>query len=105
MKEAQKITCVNNSGFAVKFQICYLDNSSQTRVSKWNSGNFPTGQNRTCDLKKDIPEIQEGSIVWPHILAIIGKSTDGDKVKFKYNLQAAVYIIKDTDNNFHIDLS
>jgi len=78
VKSVEKISCVNSAAFVMGFSIYYLDEETgETKAAGWTSGNYPVGQERTCDLAKDAPEIPDGAIVWAHVHAVLGKSNDG----------------------------
>ncbi|MBP2632987.1 MAG: FAD-linked oxidoreductase [Firmicutes bacterium] len=106
MKKVQKISCVNSAAFVMNFSVCYIDENGETIVSRWNSGNYPVGQERICNLAVDVPDIPEGAIVWPRVNAVLGKSQDGT-LKLIYDGKCqltAVYRVTGTTLNYNVKI-
>ncbi len=103
MLEVQRIICVNSAAFVMEFCISYIDNETgETHATSWTD-NYPVGQTRTIDgAEKSIPA---GSIMWPHVHAILGTYIDGNvKVRYTANGQSATYKVTGTTLNFWVTL-
>lgn len=102
MLHVQKICCVNSAGFVMNFWVDYLKEDGSTGSTD-NTENYPVGQERTYDLSdKNIPE---GSIIWPHVQAILGTNNEGNrKLVFARNGQTATFRVTGTTLNFWVEM-
>lgn len=98
--QVQKITCLNNAAFVMNFSVAYIQDDGSTGYTD-NSGNYPVAQNRTIDLAT--VGIEEGTVIWPHVQAILGISVEGDKkCAYAKNGQTVTYDVKGTTLNYWV---
>ena len=79
MQQVQKISCSNSAAFVMNFWLEYLDLSTGDirTIDGSGTGNYPVGQQKTVDL--DALNIPDGSLVRPHVQAILGTNNPGNK--------------------------
>lgn len=103
LKKVQKISCGNNAGFVMYFKIAYTDSEGKEQVSTTSSGKYPIDQWRTIDLSNLDPPIAEGTVVWPRVKAILGKTkAPSTYVIYKKNNQTATYGVRGTTLSFSV---
>lgn len=52
---------------------------------KWESGKFPVGQLRTCDLS-NFPEVKDGTSIWIEVHAVAGiTKTSSNPHEYSYS--------------------
>jgi hypothetical protein len=101
----QSVACVNNAGFVMSFGITVLDTATITEhaVEGVDSGNYPIVQTRTIDLATI--GIEEGTILWPRVHAVGGRTERGDDgVRYAQNGQTATYEVSGTTLDFDVRL-
>ena len=102
IREVQRITCNNSGGFVMQFWVYYTDDNGNQRHTN-STHQFPVGQSATIDL--DGKGVPEGSIIYPSVKAIAGKSNDnGRRVKYSRNGQTASYRCHGTTFDVKVDL-
>ncbi|GCE22522.1 hypothetical protein [Dictyobacter kobayashii] len=100
----QKISTYNSAAFVMNFSIEYLNPDTGETGTAGGTDNYPVGQERTIDL--DSLGIPDGSLVRPHVNAILGTSNSGDRyVHYQHgNGGVASYRVTGTTFNFSVSL-
>ncbi|GCE07335.1 hypothetical protein [Dictyobacter aurantiacus] len=100
----QKISTYNSAAFVMNFSVEYLNPDTGETGSAGGTDNYPVGQERTIDL--DTLGIPDGSLVRPHVNAILGTSNSGDRYVHYSRGSGGVasYRVTGTTLNFSVSL-
>jgi hypothetical protein len=101
----QTIACVNDAGFVMNFglEVLNLDDGTINILPNFNSGNYPIDQTRSVDMTT--VGISDGTLVRPHVWAILGTNNPGNKfVQFTRNGQTATYEVSGTTLFYSVNL-
>ncbi|HEX8743612.1 MAG TPA: hypothetical protein VF712_10805 [Thermoleophilaceae bacterium] len=91
MPEVQKIACVNEGAFVMRFDV---EVDGQLRTS--DTGNYPAGQTRVIDLGP-LSDVKDGAALRPVVDVEGGKhDVKGGEVRFKENGATATFEVKGT---------
>jgi hypothetical protein len=96
--QVQKITCVNNAGFVMRF--CVEGPSFATP----SSGDYPIDQTREIDVAESGAYVIPGTVIQPLVHALDGKTKSGPPVIFEQNGLTAVYSVTGTTLDYSIKL-
>jgi hypothetical protein len=89
--QAQKIACTNNAGFVMNFSVGFSRKKDGSGGDIGSTENYPINQTRTIDLANQ--GLQVGDSIWPKVNAILGKSSEGERIIYAPNGQTITYTV------------
>lgn len=94
----QKIACVNNAAFVMKFAVEFEQGGATKATSE--TENYPINQSRVIDLAEHGLALR--TAIWPFVRAFWGKDARGPRLSYSPNGQTATFSVTGTTLHYAI---